>query len=417
MGSSASRPAPLAPAFQRLETWDIRAARRLLADYKEKDLDFGLDAQGLSELLAGDKEWAERVIDAFGCANGIINALALICGAILVSSGAALEKAELVFDALDFDMTEQITMDEMTIAFLCSARGFTVIAGAGAVPTDEELEGVTLQAYRELSKSAGQSITKNEFTKWVLRFIGAAPTAQGEVSIQDMLIQFGLVTPPPTRSLTDEVLAEMQTENQSTPPTEESSNAKEEDDASSAHPEAVASDPSPAEPDDIEPAAAVDEGDTTQPPPDDTVQDVVPLDPTPSPPQENGEHSGEYGDEFDQETPRDTESVVAAAVEPEAAATAEAPEQSESMSPRQDEDHASDRSYEDFTRPEFDASSGLPPPDPLANAVTPRDDPGTESADAVAADAVTEKVDTDEDAKAVEDSSSAEAIAAPVDGE
>jgi len=28
-------------------------------------LDFGLDAQALSELIGGDKQWAENIIDAF----------------------------------------------------------------------------------------------------------------------------------------------------------------------------------------------------------------------------------------------------------------------------------------------------------------------------------------------------------------
>ncbi|KAJ0390559.1 hypothetical protein P43SY_010954 [Pythium insidiosum] len=253
----------------------------MLSDYKEKDLDFGLDAQGLGELVAGDKEWAQAIIDAFGCPNGIINALAFICGAVLVCSGPALEKAELIFDALDFDMTEQITMDEMV---------------ERNIPSDEELESITLQAYRELSKSAGQSITKNEFTKWVLRFINTAPTAQGEASIQDMLIQFGLIAPPPT----------------SKDPTAEA----------------------PAEPEVSH---------------------------------ESGEHSGDYGDEFDQETPRAAEVAGAEAVPPDE------PTQSQS-SPSQ-----SLQAFEsyDYTRPEFDASTGLPPPDPLGDALsadpTPRD--------------------------------------------
>lgn len=138
----------------------------MLQDYKDKDLDFGLDAQALSELLAGDKEWAAEAIDAFGSTNGMyvqytsqptcvscrpivdlneplwlcipsVNALAFICGVCIVCPGSALEKAGrtlflavciavccftncfykclsvVVFDALDFDATEQLSMDEM----------------------------------------------------------------------------------------------------------------------------------------------------------------------------------------------------------------------------------------------------------------------------------------------------------------
>ncbi|KAJ8539192.1 hypothetical protein ON010_g12680 [Phytophthora cinnamomi] len=222
MGTSSSKSSPLAPTFERMATWDLKSSRRLLQDYKDKDLDFGLDAQGLADLLGGDKDWAESIIDAFSSPTGIINALAFICGACLVCSGPALEKAgsrtkccsylqmlcrlindnsilpcfAVIFDALDFDGTEQISMDEMTISFLCSTRGFCVIAGVGSVPSDEELETVTLQAYRDLNKGSTQSITKAEFMKWIIEFAsgtGAPPTR--EVTLQNALEQFRVVPP------------------------------------------------------------------------------------------------------------------------------------------------------------------------------------------------------------------------------
>ncbi|ETI51496.1 hypothetical protein F443_05151 [Phytophthora nicotianae P1569] len=196
MGTSASKASPLAPAFERLATWDLKASRGLLQTYKDKDMDFGLDSQGLAGLVGGDREWAERIIDAFQSRTGIINALAFICGACLVSSGPALEKAGIIFDALDFDGTEQISMDEMTISLLCCARGFCVMAGVGTIPSDEELETVTLQAYRELNKGSSQSITKSEFTKWILEFAsGTEPPITQEVTLQNALEQFQVIGP------------------------------------------------------------------------------------------------------------------------------------------------------------------------------------------------------------------------------
>jgi hypothetical protein len=82
------------------------------------------------------------------------------------------------------------------------------MSGTGAVPTDEALEHVTLQAYRELSKSGGHSITKTEFTKWVLHFVSAAPS-HGEASLEDMAIQFGLIAVPPVKTTTEPVLHEI----------------------------------------------------------------------------------------------------------------------------------------------------------------------------------------------------------------
>ncbi|KAF1331109.1 hypothetical protein FI667_g4422, partial [Globisporangium splendens] len=177
MGSSATKPVPLASAFQRMSAWEYKSAKRLVSDYKDKDLNFGLDAQEL-----------------------------------------------MVFDALDFDATEQISMDEMVRIVLylfdyeyvvpvlvaydalpddrVSAldEGFCVLSGVGAMPSDEDLEAITLQAYRELNKSSGQSISKSEFTKWVLRFAarsggGATMVSMyADVSMDDALEQFGVLS-------------------------------------------------------------------------------------------------------------------------------------------------------------------------------------------------------------------------------
>ncbi len=58
--------------WRRVETTgDVKHARYLLDDYKAKDLDFGLDAQSLAEIVSGDIAWAESIIDAFGGTNGM----------------------------------------------------------------------------------------------------------------------------------------------------------------------------------------------------------------------------------------------------------------------------------------------------------------------------------------------------------
>lgn len=71
MGTSPSKTSPLAPTFKRMATWDLKASRGLLQTYKEKDMDFGLDSQGLAELLGGDKDWAENIVDAFRSTSGM----------------------------------------------------------------------------------------------------------------------------------------------------------------------------------------------------------------------------------------------------------------------------------------------------------------------------------------------------------
>ncbi|TMW62635.1 hypothetical protein Poli38472_005253 [Pythium oligandrum] len=394
MGTTVSSPAPLASPFQRLSAWDMKAAKRLLADYKEKDLDFGLDAQGLAEIVHGDKEWAEAIIDAFGGTNGIVNALAFICGACLVSTGPALEKANLVFDTLDFDATEQISMDEMTIVFLCCARGFCVMSGVGTVPSDEELENVTLQAYRELSKNTGQGVSKAEFTKWTLRFLHGAPTASShaDASLEDMMLQFGIVPPPPAKSLADQVLSEMATE--ATENNEEIANveaeAMENDvEAPLAHDaeQVVASDENPVV-ETTEQEEHNQEASVQSPGPD--------LQREASGTNEPEESGGEYAVEFDTETPRfdaveandeefiEAEGDASAPYDLEAEASDEVAHEANDVAP---EDFPHDGSLQqspepaplemsdenpfdlnafdtyDYTGDQYDSSSGLPPPE------------------------------------------------------
>jgi hypothetical protein len=67
----------------------------------------------------------------------------------------------------------------------------SVVSGVGTVPPDEELESITLQAYRELNKSSAQPISKSEFTKWISSFLGE----EAEPTIQKVSEKFGLTIP------------------------------------------------------------------------------------------------------------------------------------------------------------------------------------------------------------------------------
>ncbi|GMF44837.1 unnamed protein product [Phytophthora fragariaefolia] len=68
------------------------------------------------------------------------------------------------------------------------------MAGVGTVPSDEELEAVTLQAFRDLNKGSTQSITKTEFTKWIIEFAsGAGAPPAREVTLQQTLEQFRVI--------------------------------------------------------------------------------------------------------------------------------------------------------------------------------------------------------------------------------
>ena len=52
---------------------------------------------------------------------------------------------------MDFDGTQLVSMDEVTILFLCTLRGVVVMLGTGTCPTDEDMEEISISIYREVS--------------------------------------------------------------------------------------------------------------------------------------------------------------------------------------------------------------------------------------------------------------------------
>ena len=96
-----------------------------------------------------------------------------------------------MFDAFDFDGTNAISMDEMTILFLCALRGLVVMTNTGTEPQDDLMETITIQAYGDYGKNNSDMISKEHFVSWILKFVGEDET----LSSTDLLTKFGLYEP------------------------------------------------------------------------------------------------------------------------------------------------------------------------------------------------------------------------------
>ncbi|CAK4565844.1 unnamed protein product [Aphanomyces euteiches] len=192
MGVAESKP-HMVPPFQRLSEWTLARVEKLLNDYVAKDLDFGLDAHGLSILLDGDKEWSEAIIKAFGSPNGLINVLSFITGAGLAVMGEPQDKASLCFRAFDFSNTGSISLDETTIMFICALRGFIVITGQGRLPPDDTLEATALEVYKMYDKDNYSKLAKDEFLKWISKKLAVNHAA--DLTPSRFLRTFGAESP------------------------------------------------------------------------------------------------------------------------------------------------------------------------------------------------------------------------------
>mmetsp|Transcript_36888 Transcript_36888/g.99248 ORF Transcript_36888/g.99248 Transcript_36888/m.99248 type:complete len:758 (+) Transcript_36888:250-2523(+) len=167
MGAKGSR---VREPFDQFTTWPKERALGTVDEYKFKDYDFGIDAANAAMLLRVDLKTGEKVatlLSRKGEPTGIINALSLVAGVILLNeSFTSSEAAGAVFDVFDFDNSGEISMDEMTILMLSACRGLKSMLAVGRDPHDDDMERSTMGAFDQLGKTYGTYISRVDFLKW-----------------------------------------------------------------------------------------------------------------------------------------------------------------------------------------------------------------------------------------------------------
>jgi hypothetical protein len=148
-----------------------------------------------------------------------INAVTLLITAVILAEngeGNMSGRIEKIFDIMDFDGTNQITMDEMvrlmsvkindfifhialcmyfilipsflfilqTILLFCTGSSMgSILDRARDVPSDSSFSKASLDSFEQLGKKANVHITKSEFISWAVRTINGATTLEAVFAI------------------------------------------------------------------------------------------------------------------------------------------------------------------------------------------------------------------------------------------
>ena len=177
----------VAAPFEVFLNWDKDKAEAIIDEYKQKDYDFGIDAATTSMLLGVDLQVSKNIISKMSrSGTGIINALSLISGIIVVSNVIDTKDCfELVFDVFDFDSSGNISMDEMTILLLSASKAMHVVTNSSLTePSDPGMERITVNAFKDLNLELGAFITKESFVAWGMDYV---KTDSNELNVAKVL--------------------------------------------------------------------------------------------------------------------------------------------------------------------------------------------------------------------------------------
>ena len=103
--------------------------------------------------------------------SGIVNSISLISIAIMISdcfNRLEVERVEAIFDLVDFNQAGKISLDELTILLISVANGITAILEKTDTPSEEIITTLTLNIYEKLKKAQNSTISRQEFSQWIL---------------------------------------------------------------------------------------------------------------------------------------------------------------------------------------------------------------------------------------------------------
>ena len=124
--------------FRALRHHTTKDTLRIIHRYMVSDMDSGLNAVALAELLnpkEKDIEDAYKMVHAFrGDRNGKVPILSLLAGLLCISLGKTHEKVRGLFQMADFDRDGKCTPDELNLLLMSCQGGIQKMTGSGANP-------------------------------------------------------------------------------------------------------------------------------------------------------------------------------------------------------------------------------------------------------------------------------------------
>eukprot|EP00742_Colponemidia_sp_Colp-10_P006323 GILJ01006777.1.p1 GENE.GILJ01006777.1~~GILJ01006777.1.p1 ORF type:complete len:2262 (-),score=409.36 GILJ01006777.1:195-6980(-) len=140
---------------------------QLKARFEKYSGSFGVDRKKFAQIFAMDQITANRVFDLFdNDGNGKVDCYEFICGIAMICQGSVTDKIKILFNMYDFDKSNSISQDEMTILLRTALSSLAKMSDSKE-PTDREIEIQTEQAFAKADTNHDGTISFEEFEKWV----------------------------------------------------------------------------------------------------------------------------------------------------------------------------------------------------------------------------------------------------------
>jgi Ca2+-binding EF-hand superfamily protein len=158
-----------------LQNKDLQALANLTPGYilklKERfeagSDDYNLTRQGLKDYFKCRDREIEVLFELFDTdKNGSIDSYEFVCALSMMSHATLSEKAELIFNLYDFDRSQCITKDELTVLMTNSLTALKAMEGRPA-PTLAEIEQKTTAFFEEADEDRNNQISLREFKSYV----------------------------------------------------------------------------------------------------------------------------------------------------------------------------------------------------------------------------------------------------------
>lgn len=129
--------------------------------------DYNLTRQGLKDYFKCRDREIEVLFELFDTdKNGSIDSYEFVCALSMMSHATLSEKAELIFNLYDFDRSQCITKDELTVLMTNSLTALKAMEGRPA-PTLAEIEQKTTAFFEEADEDRNNQISLREFKSYV----------------------------------------------------------------------------------------------------------------------------------------------------------------------------------------------------------------------------------------------------------
>jgi len=172
------------PHFEVMKQWSWSRVNYMIQNFVEQEYDFGIDVNQVATLTELSQTESHGIIKSLSRNDsGIVNAISLLCIIILISDCLnRLETARLnaIFDLVDFNQAGKISLDELNILLISLSNAITVMIERKDAPSEEIITTLTLNMYDQLKKAPNSTISKQEFTQWMLSTLGGLENCEFE---------------------------------------------------------------------------------------------------------------------------------------------------------------------------------------------------------------------------------------------